>query len=51
MKRQFDFATEFIPYFGIGLGRERSSRHDGIIVLLPFVSFTLTMKLKDPDAL
>jgi len=52
MSKEFKLKTEFIPYFGgPGIGIDKSSQYKGIVIILPFLSISILMKIKDPLAL
>ena len=51
MSKEFKLSTEFIPYIGIGLGTDNNSRYKGFVLLLPFISIHLSMKVKEIDTL
>jgi len=51
MHKEFKLKTEFIPYIGIGLGTDKTNRHKGIVLLLPFISISILMKCAQIDEL
>tara|TARA_R110000737_G_scaffold350923_2_gene391443 strand:+ start:202 stop:357 length:156 start_codon:yes stop_codon:yes gene_type:complete len=42
MSRDFKLEAEFVPFIGIGIGMENNIMDHRIIVLIPFITFTIT---------
>jgi hypothetical protein len=51
MSKEFKLSTDYIPCIGIGLGYDKSSRYRGIVLILPFISVSFQIKLKDDNEL
>ena len=51
MTKEFKLRTEYVPFIGIGIGIDKSSMYKGIAILLPFVSFSILVRCKDPNEL
>ena len=51
MSKEFKLSTDFIPCIGIGLGWDKSSRYKGIVLILPFISITLSVRVKEVNEL
>ena len=41
-KKKFKANINFIPFFGIGFGYQKSNRDLGLIILLPFMDIQIT---------